>query len=122
MEPSSSTTNALTSVIFIRPAAQVVGEPAKHAPEEVDPVLGQTAGAEEEVRPARVADEFGLAAGPSQRHEHLLALAERAALVGLAVDDQGRRRSPDGRRSTASGPRTLAFSCGGPPNCDSDHV
>src|SRR4051794_29251588 len=73
----------------------MVAEPADRAAQEVFGVGGRAA-AQEEVRAAGIADEFGLDAGIEQGDEELLALADRAAVVLLAVDDQGRGGSAMG--------------------------
>src|SRR3712207_5258992 len=81
--------NALVTLASGR-LAEVVLEPGQDAAVVVLAVLGRAA-AQEEVRAARVARELHLAAGLLQRDEHLLPLPDRAALVRLAVDNQGRR-------------------------------
>src|SRR4051812_22913616 len=102
--PSSSTTNGVTARIFMSGgSSEVVAEPAKDPLEEVDAVLGQTAGPEEQVRAGRVARELGLAPSVAERDEHLLALADRAAVVRLAVDHQGRCPGAVGERRRRMG-------------------
>src|SRR5215831_13884062 len=68
--------------------AQVRLEPAEDPRVEVFAMLGRPA-PQEQVRPAGIADELDLAPGLLQRDEHLLPLADRAAMVRLTVDDEG---------------------------------
>jgi hypothetical protein len=74
----------------------------------------------EQLGSAGIAGELDLAAGLAQGREHLLALADRAAVIGFAMHDQGRgvgavsirrhscsrgRRAGRRRRTVARGPR-----------------
>ena len=66
---------------------------------------------------AGVAHECGLAAGLLQRDEELLPLADRAALVGFAVHDQGRRGGVVGELGGGvGGVGICAARTGAPPN------
>src|SRR3954447_18371533 len=80
---------ALRSSILLLRLAEVAAEPADCAGQEVLGVGGRAA-TQEEVRAAGIADELGLDAGVEEGDEELLALADRAAVILLAVDDQGR--------------------------------
>src|SRR4051812_16402607 len=63
-------------------------KPADHAIDEVDAVR-RRGDAQHHVRPARVAHELGFAPRLAERDEHLLTLTDGAAIVGLALHDQG---------------------------------
>src|SRR4051795_9038522 len=71
--------------------AKVRLEPGERASQVIGAVLRRAVPGEAVVA-AGVAGELDLAADLQERHEHLLALADRAPLVGLPMDDQGWRR------------------------------
>src|SRR5215213_7795316 len=65
-------------------------EPVEDARVHVHAVLGRAVD-QEDVAAARVAGQLDLAADLLEAHEHLLGLADWAALIRLALDDEGRR-------------------------------
>ena len=69
--------------------AEMVGEPTDRAGQEIFAV-GRWAATQEEVRTARIAGELGLDPRFEQCDKHLLALADRAAVIFFTVDDQRR--------------------------------
>src|SRR3954447_25000456 len=80
--PTLELSNLLTS------PAEILAEPGQLPGQHIYAVFGWAAG-DEAVGAAGVADEFGLAADLHQCGEELFSLVQRAAIIGLAVDDQG---------------------------------